>query len=105
MPHQYPTIVLQMSEQPLNLPSTTIPPQLPTILRPGLLPVLPMRRDHLDALLSQLRIQRITIVSPIPYKSLWSSFDVSRCDSLVYKFDFMRASRRNVEGDTSTSKV
>lgn len=97
-----------MSEQPFNLPALTMPPELPIILRLNLLPLLrsdspgPVRRNHLDPLVSQLSVERVTIISSVPYKSLRGPLDMSRSDSRYYKLDFIRASSFKVEGDAST---
>lgn len=94
-----------MGEEALNLPSPAVAPELPTILGLGLFAVSAVRRNHLGAKLCQLGVQRVAVISSVAYETPRCSRDVSRCESLLYQGDFMRASRRKVEGEASTSSV
>ena len=94
-----------MSEQSLDLPAPTVASELPAILGLGPLAVPPVWRDHLNALLGQISIQRIAVIGAVTYESLGESFKVSRCESFMYKGDFVWASRRNVQGERSTKSV
>src|SRR5205085_9034718 len=62
--------LLEPREQPLNLPSQLVTPERSAVLRCGILPVRFVRRDHLDASLGQLFIQRIEVISLIADQSL-----------------------------------
>jgi hypothetical protein len=57
--------VMQPSEQMLDFPSMSIPAQRPTVPGGGSDPIALMRRDHVDALISKLRIQPIAVVGAI----------------------------------------
>ena len=65
-----PTKIAQPGEQPLDLPTPLVTPQWSAILRLGLLPIAPMRRDHLDAELRQLFIEWIGVVRAIADEAL-----------------------------------
>jgi hypothetical protein len=97
--------VLQPGKQPFDLPASTVAAQCTPILSrwPG--SVLAMRGDHLDALLGELRIQRVAIVGEIPNQPFGKFLGEALLDSVFSKGDFMRASRRRVDGDRSTSAV
>ena len=65
--------ILQPCVEPLHLPAAAVAAKNPAILRGGLFPSPAMRRDHLDALLCESRIQRIAVVRFVadqPFRSL-----------------------------------
>jgi len=64
-----------------------------------------MRCDQVDALGSELGIQPITVVGAIADQSGRLSSNVALGESVFDKGDFMRASRRRVNGDWKTSAV
>jgi len=103
--NQHSAIVLQPGIQALDLPTSAVSSQLASILRSGFDPVRSMRCDQFNALGSQLLIQRIAIISPIANQPLRNFHDKSRCESCFHKGDFMRRSRRNVDGDRKTMAV
>jgi hypothetical protein len=102
---QHSAMVLQPGIQALDLPTTLISPQLAPILGSGLYPVRSVRSDHLNALCPQQLIQRIAVVGPISDQPLRNFQNKSRCESCFHKGDFMRRSRRNVDGDRKTMAV
>ena len=103
--HQNPPEVLQPREQPLDFPAPAVAPQLAPVLRLGFLPVLLVRRNHLDGYARQLRIQRIRIIGFIANQAFRLVIGKALDDSSSHKGDFMRRSRRRVDGDRKTSAV
>src|SRR5437660_10576763 len=103
--HRDSTEVLQPCEQPLDLPSSLVAPQRSAILRPSLLPVRLVRRDHLNTLLFEFRIQRVGVVSLIADQSLRPFQGKNLSESFSDKGDFMRRSRCRVDGERKTSAV
>ncbi len=97
--------VMQPSEQSLDFPSMSIPAQRPTVLGGGSDPIALVRRDHVDALISKLRIQPIAVVGAITNQSFGSGGDKALLKGSLDKGDFMRRSRRCVDGDRKTSAV
>src|SRR5512144_963394 len=91
-PHCDAAKVLQPREQPLNLPPAPVAPEGPAILRRRFHSVRFMRRNHLDALLAKLLIQRIRVICPVAYKSLWLFIGKNFSESFSDKPDFMRRS-------------
>ena len=99
------TKVLQPRPQPLDLPTATVAAQLPAILRRRFLSVRPVRRDQLNAALGKFRIQRVGVVSLIANQSSGLLGDKTLKESFSDKGDFMRRSRRRVDGEWKTSIV
>jgi hypothetical protein len=64
-----------------------------------------MRRDRLDTLGGQLRIQRVAVVGAISDQAGRRSHNVALGESVFDKGDFMRTSRRRVDGDWKTRAV
>ena len=103
--NQHSAVVLQPGIQAFDLPTMSIAPQASSILRSRFYPVRFMWSDQLDPCSSQQLIQRVTIVGSITNQPLRSFQDKSRCESCFNKGDFMRRSRRNVDGDRKTMAV
>src|ERR1051326_738756 len=103
--HRNPTEILKPREQSLNLPSSLVTPQHSSILRSGLLSVRLVRRNHLDTLLGQFFIQWIGVISLVAYEPLRPLIGKNLGESCLNKGDFMRASRRRVDGERKTIAV
>jgi hypothetical protein len=103
--HRDATEVLQPCEQPLNLPPSLVAPERSAILRPSFLPVRLVRRDHLNALLLEFCVERVRVVSLIADQSLGPLSGKNLGESFRDKGDFMRASRRRVDGERKTRAV
>jgi len=103
--HRNPPEVLKPGEQPLNLPSPLVAPERSAVLRRGFLSVGFVRRNHLDTLLGQLFIQRVGVVSLIANQSLRPFQGKNLSESFSDKGDFMRRSRRRVNGERKTIAV
>ena len=69
IPDHHASGVLQPRIQPLHLPTAAVTPQLTPILGLGLAPVGPMRRNDLDVLGCQARIQWVTVVGLVANQS------------------------------------
>ena len=102
---QDPPIVLQPGEQALHLPPAAVAAQGPAILRRGALAVARMRRDQLNPHVGQAPIQRIAVVGPISNQALGPLGGKTLSESRVDQGDFMRCSRRRVDGDRKTLAV
>ena len=64
-------VVLQPREQALDLPASSVSAKHPTVLRLGSLPVLAVRRDHLDLpLLAEPRVERVAVISAVANKAI-----------------------------------
>src|SRR3982750_621518 len=97
--------VLKPRVEPLDLPAATVAAQLPPVLRRRLLPIPAVRRDQLDAAFGQLRVERVGVVSLVADQAFGPPGDKTLKESLADKGDFMRASRRRVDGEWKTSIV
>src|SRR5512135_995381 len=105
MAHNQSPIVLQPSKQTFYLPTSPVAPQTPTVLSRSLSSVVSVRSYHLNSLLCQLFIQRVTVISFISYQMLRPLIGKTLIESFWDKGDFMRASRRRVDGDRNTRAV
>jgi len=103
--HRNPSEILKPSEQSLNLPPSLVASERSAILSGGFLPIRLVRRDHLNTLLCQFFIQRVGVVSLIANQSLRPFSGKNFSESCLDKGDFMRASRRRVDGDRKTIAV
>ena len=99
------TKVLQPRPQSLDLPSATVPAQRPPVLCGRLHPIRLVWRNQLDAALGKLRIQRVRVISFIPDQSFGLLGGKTLKESFSDKSDFMRRSRRRVNGEWKTSIV
>jgi len=79
--HDEPTKVAQPSEQSFDLPSAFVAPQRSAVLGLGTFPVAPMWGNHLDAQLSQLEVQRVSIVGAITNQTSGEVRDEARVES------------------------
>jgi hypothetical protein len=100
-----PSELLQPREQPFNLPSSPVTAQWSAILRSSFLSVRLVRGNHLDALLSQLRVQWVRVISLIAYESCRPFGNKTLKESFSDKGDFMRRSRFRVDREWKTSSV
>lgn len=64
--HQEPAAPPEPREEPLHRPAAAVATQPAPVPRLGPRPVLPVRGDHLDAPLPQLRVQRVAVVRLVP---------------------------------------
>lgn len=99
------TKVLQPCPQPLDLPTATVAAQLPAVLCPSLLPVRPVRGNQLNTASGKFQVERVGVVSLIANQSLRLFGDKTLKESFSNKGDFMRRSRRRVDGEWKTSIV
>jgi len=105
MTNKDPTKVLQPGEQPLNLPSPYVTSQRSPVLGLGFLPVRPMRRNHLDTLVFQPFVQRVTIISLVTDQSFGWVIRETTVQSRLDQRYFMRRSTANGYGDRKTRAV
>ena len=102
---RYAAEVLQPSEKTLDFPSTFVAAHSSAVLRLWFLPVLFMRRNHFNALLFQLCVQRIRVISLITNQSDWVVINETCLKSFCNKADFVRRSTRCVDGEWKRSIV
>ena len=97
--------VLQPGKQSFDLPASAVATQYAPILGRWPRSILPVRGDELNALFRERRVQRIAVVGKIPDQSFGRIVGEALLDSVLSKGDFMRTSRRRVDGDRSASAV
>jgi hypothetical protein len=97
--------VAQPCKQAFDLPPSLIASECPPILTLRLDSINLVRGNHFNAQLVQLLVQRITIISLIPYKAIWLCLSKTGLKSWLNKGDFMRCSTFSVHGDRKTSAV
>ncbi|HEX8129800.1 MAG TPA: hypothetical protein VF527_11920 [Pyrinomonadaceae bacterium] len=99
------TKVLQPRSEPFDLPAAAVAAQTPPVLRRGLLPVRPVRRNQLNAAPGKFRIQRVGVVSLVADQPFGLPGDKTLKESFSDKGDFMRRSTGRVDGEWKTSIV
>src|SRR5688572_25800244 len=97
------TEVVHPGKQSLDLPAAPVPTQRTAVL--ALLPVVPIRSNHLDPSLPQPLIQPIAIVSLVPDQLLRLGFKEPTIKSFFDKSYFVRGSTLDMYGDRKTSAV
>src|SRR4051794_13556342 len=90
VPNNQPAEVLQPGEEALHFPAAFVPAQRSAILSLVLGTVAPVRSNHLNALLRERLVKRITVVGFVSDEVLWSSFNKGCLESRLNKGDFMR---------------
>lgn len=96
-------VILEPREQSFNFPSSPVSPQRPAVLRLSSRPY--VRCDHFNAELGELGVQPIRVVCFVSDQSFGSFLDERGFKRGTDKGDFMRRSRRDVDGDRKTSAV
>ncbi len=102
--HQAPEVA-QPGEEPLHLPTALVAAQGAAILGLGLLTVAPVGCDHLDAQLSQRRIQRVGVVGAVADQASGEVRDEARVEGGRDEADLVRRSRGGTCGERKTSAV
>ena len=72
-----PTEIAEPSEEAFDLPPAFVSTQRTAVLRFGLLPVAPVRRNHLDAQLGQLNVKRVSSIGAVADEALRQLRDTS----------------------------
>lgn len=98
-------VLIQPGKQSLDLPASPVTPQWAAVLSGSASTVAAMGRDQLNALGSELLIERITVVGTIPDKSSGSSHGEGFSERCLDKGDFMWRSSSRVHGEWKTSSV
>jgi hypothetical protein len=99
------TEVLQPGELSLHFVTSAVSPQRASVLCRWLFPVASRRRDHFNPGRRQLFIQRIAFIRFISDQSLRELVNEAFEESVCDKGDFMRRSRRCVNGKRKTIAV
>src|SRR6266498_6132370 len=91
------TLPLYPSEETLDEPPSHITAQAPPILSGRLGSVGPVRRDHFDAVLSQLLIQRIAVIGAIADQILRLGFDHVEVEAQLHQADLVMVGRMRAD--------
>src|SRR5688572_4755938 len=105
MTHLNSSKVLQPGKQTLNLPASFVSPQDSPILRGRFLAVGFVRCNHLNSLLLQTCIERVTIIRSVTNQSFGHFFDEPLIQSVFHQRHFMRRSTSNGYGERKTSAI
>ena len=97
--------IMHPGKESFNMPSSAISSQSTAILGRRFSSILLVRSDKLNAFGSKHLIQRITVVGSVPDQSLRLLIDKAFFESILDKGDFMRRSRRSVQGDRKTRAI
>ena len=97
--------VVQPSEQSLDFPSMSVPAQRSTVLSRLSDAIVLVRRDHGNTMRLKLCIQPVAVVGAVADQSLGSGCNKALLKGSFDKGDFMRRSRRCVNGDRYTSAI
>ena len=84
-----PALPLNPGEEALDEPASSVSAEAATILRRWFAAVRTVRRDHLDAILAQLLIQRIAIVGAISNQIFRLGFDHVEVEAQLHQADLM----------------
>jgi hypothetical protein len=101
--HQHAPEVLQPGEQPFHLPATFVPTKWAAILSFGPSAVRSVGRDQLDPYDSERHGEGIAIIGRITDQPFGALGGKGRSERSWDPGDFMRRSRRRVDGDRKTS--
>jgi hypothetical protein len=85
--------------------TTRVAAQFPPVLRRHFLPVSPVRRNQRNAAFGKFSIQRVGVVSLVADQSFRSLSGKNLSERFSDKGDFMRLSRRRVDGKRKISAV
>src|SRR5215204_2237877 len=91
--------VLEPGEEAFDLPPTLVSPELATILGLRLLPITPVRSNHLNVQLLQFGVKWVRVISSVSHEPRWSAANMGCLESVVHKGDFMWRSTFNVYGE------
>lgn len=103
--HNQTAEILKPGEQPLHFVTAAVAPERASVLCDGLFPIPTMRGDHFNSGCLQFFIQRVAVVSLIANQSFGEFIHEAFEESIRDKGDFMRRSRRCVNGERKTSAV
>ncbi len=92
-------------KETFNMPSSAISSQDTAILSRWFSSVLLVRSNKLNTFQRKRFIQRVTVVGPISDQSLRLICNEAFFESIADKGDFMRRSRRSVQGDRKTRAI
>ena len=98
-------VVVQPRKQTLDLPAAPIAAQGPAILRRWALTIPLVRRNQFKAAQGQAVIQRVAVIGPVANQALGPDGEKTPEKSRVDQGDFMRCSRRRVDGERKTRAV
>lgn len=94
----------QPGKEALDAPAATIPSELASVLRQSATVAL-VGRDHVDAHLGELGIQRVIVIGAVPDESFWQRLHESCVESIEHQRCFMALTTRYPNGDRKTVAV
>jgi hypothetical protein len=97
--------IMHPGKQTFNMPPSAVTSQDASILGGWFPSVMSMRGNKFNALGSKYLIQGITVVGPVSDQSLRLICNEAFFESIPDKGDFMRRSRRSVQGDRKTRAI
>ncbi len=97
--------LVELGEQPFNLPASFVSSEFASVLRRGSDAIALVWGNQLNAIGRELVIERITVIGTIPDKSPGSSQRDGFIDGSLDKGDEITASRSRVQGDWKTCSV
>ena len=103
--HQNPPVVLQPGEQSLHFVTSAVSSQRASVLCCRLFPIASMGRDHLNSGRRQFFVQRVAVIRLVSDQPFRELVDEALEESVSDKGDFMRRSRRCVNGERKTIAV
>src|SRR5215813_9035009 len=100
-----PALPLNPSEEALDEPAADVAALPSPILRGRLAAVAPMRRDHLDAVLSQLGIQRIAGIGAIADQVFRLGFDHVEVETQLHQTHFVMVRRVRADRERQSMAI
>jgi hypothetical protein len=105
VPDEDASIVLKPGKEPFDFPAMLVSSQRAAVLGRRLDAVVSVRRDHFNALAGELLIEDVAVVGAIADQANGSRSEKPFFESIVNKGDFVRRSRRKVDGERKTRAV
>lgn len=105
LPSSNATKIMQPGKETFDFPASSVATQQAPVLGCRFATISPMRSNHLDILLRKALVEWIAVVSAVADQSLGQLLDKYFGESVSDKGDFMRRSRRCVDGERKTCAI
>ena len=99
------TLPLYPGEEAFDQPASHITAQPSSILRGRLAAIGAVRRDHLDAVVAQLLIERIAVIGAIADQILGLGFDHVEVEAQLHQADFMMVRRVRADRERQSMAI
>lgn len=103
--HDTSTVIMEPGKVSFYLPSSFVPTKLSTILSFRFFPVFSMWADQFNSNLSKFLTQWITVISTVCDQVLWTLFNMTNMERILYQFHFMSVGSGGPYGERKTSSV